>query len=276
MNTLISFLYVVIATSNGSETSTCKDKGEEKMKSKEAPNNDKRRNKVENKLRCINQQDRSVKEGGDKKQIIVLQLKEERCLAIVKNEQAHLDWLEQEIESVRGHIVRKKEKIKGFKAMKKQSKEPLDLKCRLDADYHIVKSTLRKGDLRRDLQELKKQREKSKKRILKYKNKVLQFPTESGTSEDSAFGDGKPICSLLKEEEPGNEEALNKSDGLTIIDSLNAGLEDTQSIDAEESHGYEDGDEVFCYLRRLSSEIMVQCLYIISACPLYLCVRLSV
>ena len=38
----------------------------------------------------------------------MLQLKE---VAIVKNEQANLDWLEQEIESVRGHIVRKKEKI---------------------------------------------------------------------------------------------------------------------------------------------------------------------
>ncbi len=229
-----------MATSNGSETSTCKDVGEEKKRGKEALNNDEGRDKVEKKLKkksCINQQDRSVKEGGDKKQIIVLQLKEERCLAIVKNEQAHLDWLEQEIESVSGHIVRKKEKIEGFKTMKKQSKEPLDLKCRLDADYHIVKSTLRKGDLKRNVQKLKKQREKSKKRILKYKNKVLQFPTESGTS---ALVAAKSICSLLKEKEPGNEEALSKSEGPTI-----AGLEDTQSIDAEESYGYEDGDEVF-------------------------------
>ncbi len=162
--------------------------------------------------------DRSVKEGGDKKQIIVLQLKEERCLAIVKNEQDHLDWLEQEIESVRGHIVRKKEKIKVFKAMKKQSKEPLDLKCRLDADYHIVKSTLRKGDLRRNLQELKKQREKSKKRVWK-----------------------TPRVLMLKK--------------VMVMRMVM---------------------KFFCYLRRLSSELMVQCLYIISACPLYLCVRLSV
>ncbi len=137
-------------------------------------------------------------DGLDKK-VVSHKMKAERFLAVVKNEEEHLEWLENEIQSLSTHI-KKKEKIKNLKVTRKEN----GLKDKVDADYHIVKSTLRKGNLKRSLNQMKKQRDKSKKRILKYKNKVFynqQLLAESGTSEESFPTEAKPGSSTADKRE---------------------------------------------------------------------------
>ncbi len=134
------------------------------------------------------------------KKVVSHKMKAERFLAVVKNEEEHLEWLENEIQSLSTHIKKKKEKIKNLKVTRKEN----GLKDKVDTDYHIVKSTLRKGNLKRSLNQMKKQRDKSKKRILKYKNKVFynqQLLAESGTSEESFPTEAKPGSSTADKTE---------------------------------------------------------------------------
>ncbi len=147
------------------------------------------------------------------KKVVSHKIKTERFLAIVKNEEEHLEWLENEIQSFSIHIEKKKEKIKNLKVTRKEN----GLKDKVDTDYHIVKSTLRKGNLKRSLNQMKKQRDKSKKRILKYKNKYnKQLLAESGTSEESFPTEAKPGSSTADKSESSfmDKSPVENSDSL--------------------------------------------------------------